>query len=185
MASPALLLDRDGVINVDHGYVHRSEQFEFLPGIFELCRRARARGHRVVVVTNQAGIARGYYSEAEFHALTVWMKDLFADEGAPLDAVYFCPTHPTEGLGAYRTESVFRKPGPGMILQARDELGLDLAASTLLGDKLSDIQAGQAAGVGRLLLLQHPGNSVPKVPPSKFQIVHNLAEVIQRLGWLG
>ncbi len=184
MLAPALLLDRDGVINVDHGYVHSSDQFQFLPGIFELCRQARSHGHRLVVVTNQAGIARGYYTEADFHALTTWMKARFADEGAPLDAVYFCPTHPTAGIGPYRTESVFRKPGPGMILQARDELNLDLTASTLLGDKLSDIHAGQAAGVGRLLLLQHLEDSAPEVPPAGCQAVRSLAEAVRRLGWL-
>ena len=180
---PALLLDRDGVINVDHGYVHLPEQFEFIPGIFDLCRSAHARGQRLVVVTNQAGIARGYYTEADFHALTAWMKSRFADEGAPLSAVYFCPTHPTAGLGAYRTDSAYRKPGPGMILQARDELGLDLAASTLLGDKLSDIQAGQAAGVGRLMLLQHPDEAAPEVPPDGCMAVRDLAEALQQLGW--
>jgi D-glycero-D-manno-heptose 1,7-bisphosphate phosphatase len=149
----ALFLDRDGVINVDHGYVHRIEDFEFLPGIFELVRAARGRDLLPVVVTNQAGIARGYYDEAQFERLTVWMMARFAAEGATLERVYHCPTHPTEGIGQYRVDSIDRKPGPGMLLRARDELGLDLGASIMLGDKASDMRAGQAAGVGRLLLL--------------------------------
>lgn len=157
MAAPALFLDRDGVINVNHGWVHRVEDFEFIPGIFELCRAARAAGHKLVVVTNQAGIARGLYTEAQFHALTAWMKQRFADAGAPLDGVYFCPFHPTAGIGAYRVESAFRKPGPGMLLQAARELDLDLAGSTIIGDKASDMQAGAAAGLSRLVLFDPAG----------------------------
>lgn len=157
MATPALFLDRDGVINVDHAYVHRIEDFEFIPGIFELCRAARAAGHKLVVVTNQAGIARGLYSEDQFHALTAWMKQRFADEGAPLDGVYFCPTHPTAGIGHYRVESTFRKPGPGMLLQAARELAIDLPRSAIVGDKVSDMQAGAAAGLRRLFLFDPAG----------------------------
>ena len=127
MTTPALFLDRDGVINVDHGYVHRPEHFEFVPGIFELCAEATTRGLPIVVVTNQAGIGRGYYTEADFHRLTDWMHERFRQAGVPLTAVYFCPFHPTAGIGAYRAESEFRKPGPGMILQAAREHALDLA----------------------------------------------------------
>ena len=171
----AFFLDRDGVINVDHGYVHRIEDFEFLPGIFELVRAARHRELLPVVVTNQAGIARGYYDEAQFARLTDWMLERFAAEGAALERVYHCPTHPTEGIGKYRIDSVDRKPGPGMLLRARDELGLDLGASIMLGDKVSDMLAGRAAGVGRLLLLrQQPDASDP--PPVGTQRVATLDE---------
>ena len=155
---PALFLDRDGVINVDHGYVFKQEDFEFVPGIFELCRVARGRGYAVLVVTNQAGIGRGFYTEQDFHALTAWMCEVFAREGAAIDKVYFCPTHPVHGLGAYKVDSPMRKPGPGMILQAADEYGLDLARCVLVGDKESDLQAGVAAGVGcSVLYLARPG----------------------------
>ena len=82
---PALFLDRDGVINVDHAYVHRREDFQFIDGIFDLVRRARAASYRVFVVTNQAGIARGYYTEDDFHRLTAWMQGVFAAEGAPIE----------------------------------------------------------------------------------------------------
>ncbi len=169
--SRALLLDRDGVINVDHAYVHRIEQFEFVPGIFELVRSARALGRRVVVVTNQAGIGRGLYSEEDFASLTTWMCGVFEQAGAAIDRVYHCPSHPTAGIGKYRVDSPMRKPGPGMLLAARDELGLDLPRSTLLGDKLSDMQAGLAAGVGQLLLL---GDEVAL--PRGVQRVASLAE---------
>jgi len=150
---PALFLDRDGVINVEKNYVHRIEDFEFVEGVFALCREAATMGMPIVVVTNQAGIGRGYYSEAQFHALTGWMRDQFVAQGAPLAAVYFCPCHPEHGVGEYRKESFDRKPNPGMILRARDELGLDLGRSVLIGDKGSDIAAARAAGIGLSVLL--------------------------------
>lgn len=178
MPAAALFLDRDGVINVDHGYVYREQDFEFMPGIFELARTARALGLRLVVATNQAGIGRGLYGEADFERLTSWMRDRFADEGAPIDAVYHCPTHPTAGIGAYRVESPRRKPNPGMFLEARDALGLDLGASILLGDKPSDIDAGLAAGVGLNLWLADPGTAPPR---PGVEVVHSLAEAATRI----
>lgn len=152
MKRRALFLDRDGVINVNHGYVHRSEDFDFIEGIFDLCRQAHAQGWLIIVVTNQAGIARGLYTEEDFDHLTRWMCARFEAEGAPITAVYYCPTHPTAGQGAYRRESFRRKPNPGMLLEAAQEHGIDLQASILVGDKGSDIQAGRAAGVGICML---------------------------------
>jgi len=153
LRSRALLLDRDGVINVDHGYVHRIRDFEFVPGIFDLARAAHRSCYRVFVITNQAGIARGFYSEKQFDELTDWMCQEFASRGVPIAKVYFSPYHPTEGLGMYRKDDVSRKPHPGMILQAQSEFNLDLASSVLIGDKASDIRAGIAAGVGQNILL--------------------------------
>lgn len=149
----ALFLDRDGVINLEKNYVHRIEDFEFLDGIFELCRAANAKNMPIVVVTNQAGIGRGYYSEAQFLRLTLWMLSRFEDELAPIDAVYFCPYHPEYGIGKYRKESFYRKPNPGMLLRARDDLRLDMGHSILVGDKRSDVVAANAAGVGFSVLL--------------------------------
>jgi D-glycero-D-manno-heptose 1,7-bisphosphate phosphatase len=150
---PALFLDRDGVINVDREYVHRVEDFEFLPGIFELCRAFQDAGFLLVVITNQAGIGRGYYSEADFARLTRWMCRRFENEDIRIARVYHCPYHPEFGVGEYRRDSLDRKPAPGMILRARDDLGIDLARSVLLGDKETDIIAGRAAGVGTNILL--------------------------------
>jgi D-glycero-D-manno-heptose 1,7-bisphosphate phosphatase len=149
----ALFLDRDGVINVDRHYVHRVEDFEFLPGIFELCATAAEQGYLLVVVTNQAGIGRGLYTEADFQRLTTWMVEAFRQRGIDIARVYHCPYHPSEGVGEYRRDSFDRKPHPGMLLKARDELGLDLADSALIGDKDSDLVAGLAAGVGQLIKL--------------------------------
>lgn len=162
MKKRALFLDRDGVINVDHGYVCKSEQIVFVEGIFELVRVANDAGYLVIIVTNQAGIGRGYYCEADFHNLMDWMKARFADHGATIDAVYFSPYHPEHGLGIYRKQSSCRKPSPGMLLQAQTEFGIDMGLSTLIGDKVTDIQAGAAAGVGTLLILNSeevPDNS--------------------------
>ncbi len=154
MMKPALFLDRDGVINVDYGYVHSRERFHFTDGIFELARTASARGYLIVVVTNQAGIGRGLYGEAEFYSLTDWMCSHFLKQNVKIDRVYFSPYHPTAGIGRYQQDHVSRKPRPGMLIQAQRELKIDMTASILIGDKCSDIEAGSAAGVGTNLLLQ-------------------------------
>lgn len=163
MQAPALFLDRDGVINEDGGYTHRIEDFRFIDDIFDIGRQARQLGWRIFVITNQAGIGRGLYTEADFLRLTEWMQQRFVVEQAPIDRVYFCPYHPTEALGDYRRESPMRKPNPGMILQARDEFGIDLARSVLIGDKASDIEAGRRAGVGTNLWFR-PGAVAADTP---------------------
>ena len=144
----ALFLDRDGVINIDYGYVHDPTRFVFIDGIFSLVRLANEAGYRIIIVTNQAGIGRGYYSEEQFNSLMDWMQCEFLNRGGKIDAVYYCPYHPEYGIGRYLRESSFRKPNPGMILAARDDFNLDLQQSILVGDKYTDIAAGMAAGVG-------------------------------------
>jgi D-glycero-D-manno-heptose 1,7-bisphosphate phosphatase len=148
----ALFLDRDGVINVNHGYVHKPQDFEFIDGIFDVCRLAIQKGYLLIVVTNQAGIGRGYYSEETFHALTTWMCDQFKSHDITISKVYWCPDHPEHGIGIYKRESPNRKPAPGMILTAAQEFNIDLESSVLVGDSESDIQAGLAAGVGKNIL---------------------------------
>lgn len=148
----ALFLDRDGVINVNHGYVHHIDNFEFIDGIFEIARAAHSCGYKLIVITNQSGIGRGYYSEQQFLQLTEWMCNEFLNEGVPIEKVYFSPFHPTAGLGKYKKNDVSRKPHPGMIHQAQRDINLNLYSSILIGDKVSDIQAGTTAGVGINLL---------------------------------
>jgi D-glycero-D-manno-heptose 1,7-bisphosphate phosphatase len=166
LTSRALFLDRDGVINVDHGHVFTQDQFEFVDGIIDVCRCATDLGYVIFVVTNQAGIGRGYYSEREFLELTEWMCGVFRDHGAPIRKVYYCPFHPEHGVGIYKADSTCRKPGPGMILQAATEFNIDLKRSVLVGDKESDIQAGIAAGVGCNLLYVPQQDSRRLAPPN-------------------
>lgn len=150
----ALFLDKDGVINVDHGYVCTPERTDFIGGIFDLCRTATRHGWLVIVVTNQAGIARGHYSEQTFLAYMDWVCGVFVQHGARLDAVYHCPHHPVHGTGEYLRDCECRKPKPGMVLAAQRDWDIDLARSLLLGDSASDLEAGAAAGVGTSTLVR-------------------------------
>ena len=175
---PALFLDRDGVINVEKRYVHHIKEFEFVDGIFELCRAAIEKGMRIVVVTNQAGIGRGFYTETQFQALTDWMMDRFEEEKAPITAVYFCPFHPEHGVGLYRKESYDRKPNPGMILRARDEYGINISKSILIGDNESDIMAGKAAGVGLTILFG--GNIDSAMPSATIQSLSDALAILSK-----
>lgn len=156
----ALFLDRDGVINIDHGYVHTPEDTEWVPGIFELCAKARDVGYLLIVATNQAGIARGYYNVDEFLAYTRWVHQQFALKGSPLAATYYCPHHPDAGIGDFRIDCNCRKPAPGMFVAAQRDLRIDPKASLLLGDKMSDVAAGRAAGLGENLLMEGGGLSL-------------------------
>lgn len=160
----ALFLDKDGVINVDHGYVCTPGRTDFIDGIFELCRASARHGLMNVVVTNQAGIARGYYTEQDFLAYMDWVRGEFRKRDAKLDAVYYCPHHPVHGLGKYLRDCDCRKPKPGMLHAASRDLDLDFAASLLLGDKQWDIEAGAAAGVGRRFLLGGAASDVAMSP---------------------
>ncbi len=165
MRRPAAFLDRDGVINLDHGYVVRREDFAWVPGVRDAAAQLHRAGFALVVVTNQSGIGRGMYTEADFLALSDWMRGEFAAAGAPLAGVYFCPHHPTDAVGAFRTQCACRKPAPGMLLSAAGELDLDLGRSILFGDKVSDLQAAAAAGVPHRVLLATDGVGAPDPAP--------------------
>ena len=144
----ALFLDRDGVVNVDHGYVSQPQDFEFIPGVFSACQRFQQAGYKIVIVTNQSGIGRGYYSETDFNQLTKWMIQEFKSHHVDISAVYFCPHHPTNAAPEYLQECDCRKPKPGMLLQAISQLGIDPNSSIMIGDKSSDMLAATSAGVG-------------------------------------
>lgn len=178
--TPALFLDRDGVINVDHGYVHRAEETQFVAGIFDLVRAANERQWPVVVVTNQAGIGRGFYTEEIFHSYMKWMSAQFVEQGARLDHVYFCPHHPTYGQGVYGVMCNCRKPAPGMFLQAIAEHGIDPSQSVMVGDSSKDAVAALAAGVGRMFLLGD-GLNRREVPVDAVQNIRSLAELKELL----
>jgi D-glycero-D-manno-heptose 1,7-bisphosphate phosphatase len=170
----ALFLDRDGVINEDIGYLVQARDARFVPGVFSLCRAAQRLGYKLVVVTNQSGIARGYYTEEQFHTLMDWIKERLAREGVTLDAVYYSPDHPDFPVGTFKRPADWRKPGPGMLLAAADDLNLDLSASVFVGDNCTDVTAGNAARVGKMFLLR--GVEVAECD-GEYEGVRELAEV--------
>lgn len=178
MTRRALFLDRDGVINVDHGYVHRPDQIAFVPGIFDLCRAAHRNGMLLIVVTNQAGIGRGYYSEDQFQALCTWMHQRFETENAPLAHIYHCPYHPEHGVGDYKLDSPDRKPNPGMILKAQKDFEINLLQSLIVGDRETDMQAGLRAGIPKRVLFD-PNNEVNGASATKK--VTSLGDIIPQL----
>lgn len=175
---PALFLDRDGIINADANYVHCIEDFVFIDGIFDLCRSAVAAGMAIVVVTNQAGIGRGYYTETQFLELSDWMCKRFSEEGIAIDGVYYCPYHAEHGVGKYKADSFDRKPNPGMILRARNELGLLLEDSILVGDKASDMAAARAANVGRAVLMAPSHVAVSPKPDLQANSLRDINEML-------
>jgi len=144
----ALFLDRDGVVNVEKNYLHKPEEFELVEGIIDVCRMYQEEGYLIIVVTNQSGIARGYYSEEDFLHLSQWMEAFLKEQGVDLTHIYYCPHH-EEISGACDC----RKPEPGMFLQAQREYGIDMAASVMIGDNERDITAAKKAGVGTNILL--------------------------------
>ena len=173
-----LFLDRDGVINVDHGYLYKAQDVEFVDGIFELCQRFQQAGYQLVVVTNQSGIGRGYYDEQDFHILSQWMTEQFAARDITISKFYFCPHHCTKAKGDYLQDCDCRKPRPGMLLQAAKELHIDLAKSVIIGDKLSDIEAGHHAGLKRCILLDSQYSHQQATPTLDFENAQGLLEIL-------
>jgi len=144
---PAIFIDRDGVLNEDLAYVFKPEDINWTPGVFEFCKSALLSGYCLVVITNQSGIARGYYSETEFLDLTRWFHNAFAQRSAPLTSTWYCPHHPEFGATDGGTECSCRKPKPGLILAASEFYDFDLTRSIMIGDRQRDIEAGIAAGI--------------------------------------
>lgn len=151
MKTRALFLDRDGVINVDRGYVYRIEDFEFCEGIFEFCNFFQEKGFLIFMVTNQSGIARGYYTEEDFRVVSAFVLAMFSEKKIKISKIYHCP---------HLKDCNCRKPKPGMLLKAKSEFDIDMQNSFFVGDNLSDMEAGLNAGVGNLVLI---GSSPEKV----------------------
>ena len=172
---PAVFLDRDGVINVDHGYVSRWEEFEFLPNVPETLAHLQAAGYLLIVISNQSGIGRGFYTESDLEALNRAISEYLRDTaGVSVTGFYHCPHHPSEAIGRYRVHCDCRKPAPGMIKQAALDHQIDLSSSLLVGDKESDIQAGRAAGVARLFLVREGLRSTDQ---EVFQVLGALSDL--------
>ena len=177
----AVFLDRDGVINVDNGYVSQRDDFEFIDGVIDACKVLKEKGYLLVVITNQSGIARGYFSEEQFHTLTEWMDWSLADRGVDLDGIYYCPHHAEKGLGEYKIDCDCRKPKPGMLINAIADLDIDASQSILIGDKASDIQAGLAAGIKTNYLVR-TGKTITtegeKIATAVFDDLNSIVELL-------
>ncbi len=181
MGERAVFLDRDGVINVDRHYLHRIGDFEFIAGVPQALLRLQQAGWKLVVVTNQSGIARGLYTEEDYQRLTQHMQALLAEAGVQLDAVLHCPHLPDGSVAAYRIACACRKPAAGLLLQAARRLNLDLARSVIVGDKGSDLQAGRSAGVARCLLVRS-GQAIDANDIALADAVHaDLAQCVDEL----
>lgn len=157
---PAVFLDRDGTVIEEVNYLSRVDQVRLLPGAAEAIARLNRSGFAVIVVTNQAGIARGYFAEERVAEVHDRLTNLLCRAGARVDAFYYCPHHDTEGVGSYRIVCDCRKPKPGMLLAAARDHGLDLTRSWMIGDKLCDVAAGAAAGCTTVLVRTGHGAKV-------------------------
>jgi D-glycero-D-manno-heptose 1,7-bisphosphate phosphatase len=173
MKRRALFLDRDGVINKDFGYVCEVERLEYVDGIFDLCRNAKSKGYLIIVITNQAGIGRGYYSERQFLDFMDIIKAKFIEEDCQIDAVYYCPHHPTAGIGEYRMNCKSRKPNNGMILCASNDFSIDHINSIVIGDKETDLIAGEKSNITNLYLLNEAPTS-----GQKFINIQRLTQIV-------
>ncbi|MBD3798990.1 D-glycero-beta-D-manno-heptose 1,7-bisphosphate 7-phosphatase [Sulfuricurvum sp.] len=164
----ALFLDRDGVVNVEKNYLYKIDDFELMEGIVEVCRRYQEQGYLIIIVTNQSGISRGYYTEEDFALLSRWMVEHFKELGIVITRIYHCPHHESiDGM------CKCRKPEPGMFLEAQREYDLDMAGSVMIGDNERDIEAALRAGVGMNLLLSKQADT-----SKADRIIHSLQELL-------
>jgi D-glycero-D-manno-heptose 1,7-bisphosphate phosphatase len=174
---PAVFFDRDGTLNVEKNYLHRIEDWEWIDGAVAALARLQAAGFALVVITNQAGIARGLYDEAAVHTLHSWMREQLKTHGVTIDGIYFCPHHP-DFTPNYAQVCQCRKPNPGMVLQAAREHGLDLGNSWVVGDRWSDLQAGEAAGLAGGVLVRTGYGAVEEQNAPALRMAWNAADSI-------
>ncbi|HVO96097.1 MAG TPA: HAD family hydrolase [Terriglobales bacterium] len=178
--SAAVFLDRDGTLIREVNYLSRADQIEILPGVADALRRLRGRGFKLIVVTNQSVVARGRLSEAELASIHEVLRAKLAHEGAVLDAIYYCPHHPTEGHGRYRVECQCRKPRTGMAEQAIKDFQLNAAASYLVGDQTIDLELAEQIGAKGILIA---GGRVP-VEPMNSAAVPVVADLLEAAQWI-
>jgi D-glycero-D-manno-heptose 1,7-bisphosphate phosphatase len=171
---PAVFLDRDGTINEEREYLWRTEDLAFIPGAPQALGLLQEAGFVLVVVTNQSGLGRGYYDEDDLHRLHRFMAAALARDGVQIAGWYFCPHHPEGGQGDYLQDCSCRKPRPGMLLEAARDLGLDLGASWMVGDKVADVTAGWAAGCRSVLVRTGYGAAEARRAPDRVPVVADL-----------
>lgn len=171
----ALFLDRDGVINEDIGYLHKIQDCQFMPGIFDFCRQYKNNGYKLIIVTNQAGIAKGKFSEQDYKLLTDFIHSQFKKQYCEITAEYYCPYH-IDGLPPYNRNSFYRKPNPGMILRAAKDYNINLPESALIGDNETDILAAKSAGVGNTIRIINEQN----MRGTKTTVADNIIKIIQK-----
>ena len=178
---PAVLLDRDGTINEQMGYVNHLSRFQLLPGVARAIRSLNEAGLPVVVVTNQSGLARGYFPESLLEAVHAELHRLLAREGAHLDGLYICPHHPEAREERFRLDCDCRKPRTGLLERAAAELGLDLGRSYMVGDRWSDLRCGAAVGATTVLVLTGYGRGdLASVGPGQPVQPDHVAEDLER-----
>jgi D-glycero-D-manno-heptose 1,7-bisphosphate phosphatase len=183
---PAVFIDRDGTLTEEVGYVNHPRRLRLLPRSAEAVRRLNAAGVAAVVVSNQAGVARGYFTEDVLHATNAELVAQLKGAGAHLDGVYVCPHHPTEGQPPYRTDCDCRKPKPGLLMRAAADLGLDLAASTIVGDRASDLAVAPAVGARRVLVLTGYGLGEWEYHRHRFPVMpdHVAEDLLEAVEWV-
>jgi len=183
---PAVFLDRDGTINEQMGYINHLDRFVLLPGVGLAISRLNRAGLPVVVISNQSGVARGYFPEELVRLVNRKMVELLSQEGAELDGIYYCPHHPRAEIEAYRRDCHCRKPKPGLLLQAAADLHLDLGRSFVIGDRAEDLETARAVGAKAVLVLTGYGRGELEyvLPGRSVQpdfIAESLAEAVDRL----
>jgi D-glycero-D-manno-heptose 1,7-bisphosphate phosphatase len=171
MQPKAIFLDRDGVINKEKNYLYKKEDFEFIDGVFDACKYFQKLGYQLIIITNQSGIARGYYQEEDFQKLTQWMLRKFTNQGLRILDVFFCPHGPESTCNC-------RKPKPGMLLEARGKYNIDMKNSWMIGDKEADVQAANAAGIENTILVKTGHNIDETNSDAKF-ILKSMQDTIQ------
>ena len=169
MSKKAVFIDRDGVINKEVGYLHKIKDFKFIDGVFDACLYLQNLGYHLIIVTNQSGISRGYYSENDFHVVNNWMLEQFSHQDIKFLDVFFCPHGPESTCNC-------RKPQPGMFIQANDKHDIDMNNSWMVGDKEADIQAANAAGINNTIIVKS-GHTINERNSNATYIIDSIAQV--------
>jgi len=173
MRKKVVFIDRDGVINIEVGYLHKADDFKFIDYVFESLKLIQNKGFEIIIVTNQSGIARGIYTENEYHNLNAWMIKKFKDQHIKILDTFYCPHGPNDSCKC-------RKPNPGMIYEAKKKHSINLSESWMIGDKESDIQAGHSAGINKTILVRS-GHAIDEKNTKALFVVDSIKECAEKI----